>query len=72
MKTLAIATDDNVLALATLDSVTKNSSDPISVVPPKVAKASTVTCQCHWLYLAKVHQGKYSLIALFLNCQQTM
>jgi hypothetical protein len=34
---------DYVLALATLGSATKNRNDPISVTPPKVAKASPVT-----------------------------
>jgi hypothetical protein len=32
-----------VFALATLGDATKNRNDPISDVPPKVAKACTVT-----------------------------
>jgi len=36
------------LALATLGFATKNGNDPICVTPPKVAKASTVTCP--WCY----------------------
>jgi hypothetical protein len=48
--TLASVTD-YLHALATLGDATKNRNVPISVMPPKVAKASshmTVACGCRW------------------------
>ncbi len=52
---------DYVLALATLGGTTKNRNDPISVAPPKVAKASSVRCHCRWCYGANLSQRKHSL-----------
>ncbi len=53
-----------VTALATLGDATKNRNDPISVTPPKVAKASiivTVACRCRQHYRASLCQWKHSL-----------
>ncbi len=36
----AVSVTDYLLALSTMGDATKNRNDPISVVPPKVAKAS--------------------------------
>ncbi len=38
-----------------------NRNDPICVVPPKVAKASTVTCHCRWHYHPDLRQCKNGL-----------
>ncbi len=48
-----------VLALATLGDATKNRNDPISVVLPKMAKASTIMCRCCKCYRTKLRQWKY-------------
>jgi hypothetical protein len=46
-----------VLALATLADVTKIETILSYVVPPKVAKTSTVLCRCHWRYRAYFTNG---------------
>jgi hypothetical protein len=48
-----------ILALATLGDVTKNRNDPISVVPRKMSKASTIMCRCCKCYRAKLRQWKH-------------
>ncbi len=55
-KMLATATE-YVLALATLGNVTKIETILSYVVLPKVAKASTVLCHCHWCYRAYFANG---------------
>ncbi len=37
---------ETVLVLATLGDVTKNRNNPICVMSPKVANASTISCRC--------------------------
>ncbi len=57
----AITTSDSdtlVLALATLDSKTKNRNDPICVALPKVAKASKALAQSHRRFCHKLCQCK--------------
>ncbi len=47
--TMTCDSDTLLLALATLGGATKNRNNPICVMSPKVAKASTVvtvTCRC--------------------------
>ncbi len=70
----ATATDiDNkateyVLALANLGDATRNRNNPICVMQPKVAKASTmvsVACHCHRHYRDKLHQCKHGLMPPF-------
>ncbi len=62
-----------VLALATLDtlgSMTKNRNDPISAVPPKLAKASTivtVTAAVASIIALTFTNGNMALERLFLN-----
>jgi hypothetical protein len=56
-----------VLALATFGSTTTIRNDPISVVPPKVAKESTVACRCRWHYQAKLCQWKHSFNKVLLD-----
>ncbi len=53
-----------LLALATLGGTTKNRNDPISAAPPKVAKASTVKCRCHYHFHAKLRQLKHGLMIM--------
>jgi hypothetical protein len=45
--TMTCNSDTLVLALATLGGMTTNRKDPISVVPPKVARASTSMSLLH-------------------------
>jgi hypothetical protein len=58
------------LALVTFGDVTKNRNDPISVMPPKMAKASTVMCHCPWHYRSKLYQRKHGLISIFCCTDQ--
>ena len=53
-----------VLALATLGDVTKIETILSYVAPPKVAKASTVSCHCRWHYGACFANGNTALIPL--------
>ncbi len=59
-----------VLALATLDESTEIEIDPISVVQPKVAKASTlatVMCYCPWHYFFKYIANVREPLLMFLK-----
>ncbi len=61
---------ETVLALATLGDVTRNRSNPICVVPPKVPKARTmvtVTCRCHQHYCDNLCQCKYSFRLMYIG-----
>jgi hypothetical protein len=52
-----------VLPLATLGNMTRNRNNPVCVVQPKVAKASTmvsIACHCRWHYCDKLCQCKHS------------
>jgi hypothetical protein len=53
-----------VLALATFGDATSNRNNPICVMQPKVAKASTmvsVACPCCRHYCDKLHQCKHGV-----------
>jgi hypothetical protein len=50
-----------VIALATLGDATKIETILSYVVPPKVAKASTVLCCCRWHYRAYFANGNMAL-----------
>jgi hypothetical protein len=54
----SVTAKDCELALTTLGDATKNRNDPLSAVPPKVAKASTAVCRCRWCYHTKLCQWK--------------
>ncbi len=50
----------------------KNRNDPISVVPPKVVKASTivtVACRCHKRYRANLRKWKHSFSVIVKRCK---
>jgi hypothetical protein len=47
------------LTLATLGDATRKRNDPISVTPPKVAKAGSDTYCCRYRYHAKLCQWKH-------------
>ncbi len=55
-----------VLALATLGKETENRNDHISVLLPKVAKASKVMCCCHWCYRHRSRRRKIDCLSLFM------
>ncbi len=45
---LPVTVKRNCTCLGQLWRCDKNRNDPISVMPPKVAEASTITCHCRW------------------------
>ncbi len=58
---MPVTVTEYVLALATLGDATKIETILSYVMPPKVAKASTVLCCCRWHYCAYFDNGNTAL-----------